>query len=66
MERLKMDRKKRRKKRNKHVSYKWRGGGVFGGGGGGYTVMYIKMLKVKQKADYQRHVFHCSNQAVRQ
>lgn len=60
-----MDRKKRRKKRNKHVSYKWRGGGVWGGGGG-YTVMYIKMLKVKQKADYQRHVFHCSNQAVRQ
>lgn len=30
-----MDRKKRRKKRNKHVSYKWRGGGVFGEGEGG-------------------------------
>lgn len=64
MERLKMDRKKRRKKEQTRL-LQVEGGGCLGEGGGD-TVMYIKMLKVKQKADYQRHVIHCSNQAVRQ
>lgn len=40
------------------------GGGVFGGGGVDCHV--YKNVKMKQKAGYQRHVFHCSNQAVRQ
>lgn len=35
-----MDRKKRRKKRNKHVSYKWRGGGGLGRGRGVYCHVY--------------------------
>lgn len=47
-----------------HVSYKRRGGGCLGEGGVDCHV--YKNVKMKQKAGYQRHVFHCSNQAVRQ
>lgn len=39
-------------------------GGVFGVGGVYFHV--YKNIKMKQKAGYQRHVFHFSNQAVRQ
>lgn len=46
MEMLEMYRKKKIK-RNKHVSYKWRRGCL--GEGGGYTVMYIKMLKSNRR-----------------
>jgi len=53
------------KKGTIHMSYKWRRGGVWGEGRGVYCHVY-RNVKMKQKAGYQRHVFHCSNQAVRQ
>lgn len=60
METLKMDRKIKRN--NTGLLQVW--GGCLGGGGVYRHV--CKNGKIKQKAGYQRHVFHCSNQAVRQ
>lgn len=52
-------------KKEQYTSFTGEGeGGVFGVEGG-YTFMY-KNVQMKQKAGYQRHVFHVSNQAVRQ
>lgn len=61
MEMLKMDREI---KRNNTRFLQVEGGGCLGNGGV-YGHVY-KNVKMKQKAGYQRHVFHCSNQAVRQ
>lgn len=63
-----MDRKKKSKGNNTRLLHVEEGrGGVWGrrGVGGVYCHVY-KNVKMKQKAGYQRHVFHCSNQAVRQ
>lgn len=62
MEMLKMDRKIKKEQYTFLTSGE---GGCLEGGEGG-ILSCIKNVKMKQKAGYQRHVFGCSNQAVRQ